>query len=382
VTKVQGSQNSEEAADASASGDEQKPSKPRAARKMAATKKRPPTGRPKGDQSAEPEVTAEAFVEHILGAPLEFTSDQVAELAGVSEETTRILWRAMGFADVGGSRAFTKHDVEALRSLTAQIDEGRLKLSDAIDIARAIGQSTARLAEWQGNAIARTLQDRGIIKDIAELQPEEVLPVMRESELMKPVMENLLIYSWRRQMAASAARGAAVAQAGPGAKTDVMSVGFADLVGFTRLSRQIAEVDLAQLVQTFETVSADIVAGTGARLVKTLGDEVLFIDKSPDVIAETALRLHEAHRTSQAFPKMRIGLATGSVILRMGDVYGTTVNRASRLTAMAKPGSTYVDSNTFETLEEVRGFSFRGTRPRPARGFGLLRGWSMTREKI
>jgi adenylate cyclase len=310
---VQGDQGSEEVSDAVASDvpldtvAEPKPSKPRAARKMAATKKRPSVSRPTGDQSTAPEVTAEAFIEHILGAPLEFTSDEVAELAGVSEETTRILWRAMGFADVGGSRAFTTHDVEALRSLTAQIDEGRLTLSDAVEVARAIGQSTARLAEWQGNTISRTLQDRGIIKDISELQPEEVVPVMRESELMKPVMENLLIYSWRRQMAASAARGAAVAQAGPGAKTDAMSVGFADLVGFTRLSRQIAEIDLAHLVQTFESVSADIVAGTGARLVKTLGDEVLFIDKSPDVIAETALRLHEAHRTSQAFPKMRIG---------------------------------------------------------------------------
>ncbi len=353
---------------------------PRPARKMAATKKRSTSDSDGEHDPAQPIVSSEQFIEHILGAPLEFTSDEVAELAGVSEETTRVLWRAMGFADVGGNRAFTKYDVEALRSLTSEIDQGRLKLTDAIEIARAIGQSTARLAEWQGNTIARTLQDRGIVKDIAELQEDEVLPVMRESELMKPVMENLLVYSWRRQMAAAAARGAAVAQAGPGAKSDVMSVGFADLVGFTRLSRQIPEVDLAHLVETFETVSADIVAGTGARLVKTLGDEVLFIDKSPDVIAETALRLHEAHRTSQTFPKMRIGLATGSVVLRMGDVYGTTVNRASRLTAMAKPGSTYVDSATFETLEDVRGFAFRGTRPRAARGFGLLRGWSLTRE--
>lgn len=358
------------------------PRSPRSARKLAATKKRLVAAETSADEPDKPTAMAEQVVEQILGAPLEFTSNEVAELAGVSEETTRTLWRAMGFADVGGSRAFTKLDVEALRSLTAQIDEGRLKLSDAVEIARAIGQSTARLAEWQGNTISRTLQDRGIVKDSTELQEDEMLPVMRESELMKPVMENLLIYSWRRQMAASAARGAALAKAGPGAKSDAMSVGFADLVGFTRLSRQIPEADLAQLVQTFETVSADIVAGTGARLVKTLGDEVLFLDKSPDVIAETALRLHEAHRTSQAFPKMRIGLATGSVVLRMGDVYGTTVNRASRLTAMAKPGSTYVDSMTFETLEDVRGFSFRGTRPRAARGFGLLRGWSLTRENV
>ncbi len=349
--------------------------KPRSARKLSGVKK------PKSSET-EAGATPEQFLEHILGAKFEYTSDEVAELAGVSEETTRLLWRAMGFADVGTNRAFTKDDVAALKSLINQIDQGRLKLDDAIEIARAIGQSTARLAEWQGNTISRTLQERGIIEDTSELSPDEVLPVLRESEAMKPVMENLLIYSWRRQMAAAAARGATPNPGGSKANADVMSVGFADIVGFTRLSRQIPDADLSQLVHTFESVSADIVAGTGARLVKTLGDEVLFLDKSSVVIAETALRLHEAHRTSQVFPQMRIGLATGSVVLRMGDVFGTTVNRASRLTAMAKPGATFVDAGTFEALEDDSKFAFRSMRPRPARGFGLLRGWSMSRGKF
>ena len=76
-------------------------------------------------------------------------------------------------------------------------------------------------------------------------------------------------------------------------------------------------------------------------------------------------------------PKMRIGLATGPVLLRMGDVFGTTVNRASRLTAMAKPGSTYVDSATLDELEHLEQFSFRAFALDPARGFRLLRAWSM-----
>ena len=72
-----------------------------------------------------------------------------------------------------------------------------------------------------------------------------------------------MLYSWRRQMSHNAARAAAIAEVGPEARTDSMTVGFADLAGFTRLSRQIPEEDLAVLVQSFESVSADVVAAEG-----------------------------------------------------------------------------------------------------------------------
>lgn len=322
------------------------------------------------------------FIELILGAPLEFTAADVAKETGVSEEITRTFWRALGFADVGSSRAFTKRDIEALRSILRLVKREMLSIDQAIEVARAIGQSTARLAEWQSNTIGANLEDRGVIGPPGTLSSDDYPDLLAETRIYKPVMERLLVYSWRRQMAAGAARALAAAEAGDDARTDQMSVGFADLVGFTRLSRQIPEDDLARLVQTFETVSADIVAGTGARLVKTLGDEVLFVNGSAEIVAETAVRLHEAHRTSQQFPRMRIGLATGSVVLRMGDVYGTTVNRASRLTAMAKPGGTFIDATTLDELEDTGKFSFKTVRPRPARGFGLLRAWSMNRAKV
>ena len=68
-------------------------------------------------------------------------------------------------------------------------------------------------------------------------------------------------------------------------------------------------------------MSADVVAERGARLIKTLGDEVLFVDPSPRRITKIAIELHEAHRWNSDVPRMRIGLATGPVLLRMGDVF-------------------------------------------------------------
>ncbi len=332
-------------------------------------------------EQGKPVGSLDDFVTHVLGSPPELTSSQVAERAGVSDDVTRALWRAMGFADVGGAAEFTDADVEALKSLMSLVEAGYISYDEAIEMVRAIGQHTSRLAEWQGNIIARSLIERGVMAQHGVLEAEDIGALLRDSKAYQPVLEELMIYSWRRQMTSNAMRASAIADAGPDARTDAMTVGFADLAGFTRLSRQIPEEDLAILVQQFESVSADVVASRGSRLIKTLGDEVLFVDESPKKVAKIALELHEAHHGDSDVPRMRIGLATGPVLLRMGDVFGTTVNRASRLTAMAKPGSTFVDSTTVDELEHHDNFVFKAMRPRPARGFGLLRAWSLARAK-
>ena len=94
-----------------------------------------------------------------------------------------------------------------------------------------------------------------------------------------------------------------------------MSVGFADMVGYTRLSRRLPENELARLVQRFEAVSADIVAAGGGRLVKTVGDEVLFTATSADQAADIALRLHATHAggRQRAGDARRAGHRTGAL---------------------------------------------------------------------
>ena len=73
-------------------------------------------------------------------------------------------------------------------------------------------------------------------------------------------------------------------------------------------------------------------------------------------------------------PQMRIGLATGTVLNRMGDVFGTTVNRASRMTAIARPGTTVVDSATSEALHGASAYEVeyktRALHRAPCEGWG------------
>jgi adenylate cyclase len=195
-----------------------------------------------------------------------------------------------------------------------------------------------------------------------------------------PDLEALLVYVWRRALAMAVTRAAAVGGASPsGSESGVLSVAFADMVGYTRLSRRLPEDQLARLVQRFEAVSADIVAAGGGRLVKSVGDEVLFVTTAADEAAEIAVLLHEHHAQDDSMPEMRIGIATGQVVSRMGDVFGTTVNLASRLTALAKPGATLVDPETKALLDQAGRFTLRSQRGRPVRGFGVVRPFVLTR---
>ena len=120
----------------------------------------------------------------------------------------------------------------------------------------------------------------------------------------------------------------------------MLSVGFADLVSYTRLSQRLEERELALLVDRF---GAPLVRRhrrrRGGRLVKTIGDEVLFVADTPAAAAMIGLELAEAMAEDPELPDVRVGIATGTVLTRMGDVFGSTVNLASRLTALAAPGT-------------------------------------------
>jgi adenylate cyclase len=158
-------------------------------------------------------------------------------------------------------------------------------------------------------------------------------------------------------------------------------VGFADIAGFTRLSRAMAEDELAGMVEAFETGAADIVAAHGARLVKTLGDEVMFIAPGADAAVASATAMHRLEGPGPEALRLRIGLATGRLVTLMGDAYGETVNRASRLTAIARPGTTLMDTATEESLSEPASYVLRHHRPRGLRGLGMVRATSVARRE-
>ncbi len=316
----------------------------------------------------------------LLGAPVRYTGEEVAAAARMTLDEVGRLWRAMGFPDAGGARAFTDGDLAALLRISSLMERGLLDLAAVVDIVRSFGQTTSRLAEWQLDTLSRYLvrQEEALQEEEAGSDWERIARAQLADLL--PEFELLLTYVWRRQLTATLGRVFDEFDE-PAELSDAATVGFADLVSFTRLARQLDPDSLAMLVQTFDTAASDVVYAAGGRLIKTLGDEVMFVADSAAVAAEIALRLHDLSHGDEDLPQMRIGLATGPVLMRMGDVFGTTVNRASRLTASARPGSTLMDSSTAEALSASQDsrFSARAQTPRPIRGFGLVRPYSLTR---
>ncbi|MFD6280609.1 adenylate/guanylate cyclase domain-containing protein [Streptomyces sp. NPDC060209] len=290
------------------------------------------------DHTAEPTddplaIRLEAL---ILGADRRYTPFQAARTAGVSMDLASRFWRAMGFADIGQAKALTEADVLALRRLAGLVEAGLLSEPMAIQVARSTGQTTARLAEWQIDSFLAGLTEP---PEPGMTRTEVTYPLI---ELLLPELQEFLVYVWRRQLAAATGR---VVQTGDDEEMvdRRLAVGFADLVGFTRLTRRLEEEELGELVEAFETTSADLVAAHGGRLIKTLGDEVLFAADDAGTAGEIALRLVEAMAQDATMPSLRVGIAFGTVTTRMGDVFGTTVNLASRLTSIAPKDAVLVD---------------------------------------
>jgi adenylate cyclase len=326
-------------------------------------------------EQADRERMVRQLSELILDSPVEMTREQAARSAGMSLGRARRYWRAMGFPDVGERVAFTGADVAALRLLARWVDEDVLDEPRTIELVRSLGQTMSRLADWQADLMGRILASTE--------EPVDVDEVAEGLAEVLPGLESLVVQAWRRHLAAVVGLALApVDEDAPGAAGSLIgTVGFADIASFTRLTRVLAETELAAMVEGFETGAADLVAAHGGRLVKTLGDEVMFVAPSADAGVGIALDLHDLLGPDERPLRLRVGVATGRLVTLMGDYYGQTVNLASRLSAAARPGGTLIDLETEERLTDPAGLALRRLRPRALRGLGLVRMVAVSRRR-
>jgi len=195
------------------------------------------------------------------------------------------------------------------------------------------------------------------------------------ADTLLPVIEHLQSYVWRRHLAAAYER---ILLAPPGElSAATMTVGFADIVGYTRTSRYAGVEELTALLETFEEDTSEAVVGNHGRVVKMVGDEVLFVTDRPADAAEIALRLTSPGRPEQGLPALRVGIAAGRVLTRFGDVYGPVVNLAARLTSLARPGTALVDAELAGALRGAGNYRLQARRPAAVRGYHHLRSWAL-----
>ncbi|MBK7609957.1 MAG: adenylate/guanylate cyclase domain-containing protein [Actinomycetales bacterium] len=310
----------------------------------------------------------------LVGTSREFSRNDVSRLAGVSVVGARKFWHALGFPSTTSSdRMFTEADLRALRRMTVLVRSGVIDEDTALALTRAFARNTDRLAAWQVQLIAESMTASGggteVIGPLDEPTAQATARVILD---LADELEPMLVYAWRRHLADAVSRLLADVSSDAQTPGQLRCVGFADLVSFTTLVRQLSERDLARTVQRFEALATDVVTAHGGRVIKTVGDEVLFATQTPAPGAAIALDLVDALADDDVLPDLRVGVAFGRVVSRLGDVFGTTVNRAARLTALAHPNAVLVDGPLATALASQSGFRITSMRRRTLRGVGSV----------
>ena len=299
-----------------------------------------------------------------------YTQAEVASVSGLGDEAARF-WRALGFPDPGPEdRLFSDFDIEMLKLVDQFVSLRLIEHDEALQMARVIGSSMARVASAQIDAIEARI-DEPTFQDGTE-------PGVLRSRFLIPAMPRILEYTWKRHLQV-AARRRMVREAGAAEGHNVQAVGFADLVGFTALSQQLSDHELATIVDRFEATAYDIVGSLGGRVIKMIGDEVMFAVDDAATAVEIALSLAEAYHDDESLSDVRVGLACGPVLEREGDLYGPTVNLASRIVSIAYAASVVVSSDIHDTLPDDERIRWKSLRTRQLKDIGRVQLWAVRR---
>lgn len=291
---------------------------------------------------------ASALAELVGLPPATYRRDDMERLVGIGHEDMVRWWRAMGFAEVPETEiAFGDTDVEMARRLVALIGSEVLDDGDILRLARLLGTSFSRIAEAQAGVMDDVLlalpPPDGTTTPWERIQALEQDP---DTSLLA-LLEDSLVYVWRRHLVAALGRWI-------GAEDEVSdtAVGFADVAGFSELTRRLSGDELAGVVDTFETAAFDIVSTHHGRVVKLIGDEVMFT--ADDIVTAVDIGLDLIDRLAQGSHPVQLhcGVAHGPTITVGGDVFGPTVNLASRLTTVARRGKVVVPRASTEAFAD------------------------------
>ena len=294
-----------------------------------------------------------------------YTVDELMEVTDSKRELADALWLALGFpissAD-DGERQFAEIDAEQLRSLNALLALDLVGRDTLLSMTRVMGQAMARLAAAQVELFEDELVAL-VEPDVEGLVNDEIRAAI--TELLVPGVERFVAYCWRRHLLANMNRRLDSDDTG-------VVIGFVDVVDFTRTTRQLEDDELARVVARFERHVYETVTDSGARLRKLLGDGVMFDAPDAATAAGAALALVMRCAEDPHLEGARGGLAVGPALELEGDLYGETVNRASRLAGLAFPNTVIADKAVGDTIHGQPGFAVRRLGTRPVKGLGRV----------
>lgn len=324
--------------------------------------------------------TVAALEEALIGGALALSADEVAARVGVDAEQVLAYWRMFGLpTPEHDAPAFTEADVRAGQVLARLSREHGVDRATLGELVRSLGHTMDRLVLWQVEALVEGLTDRYALD-----HPSARLLLLDRLGALAPELDALLTYAFHRQLAAVAGRWDAELAGVHGREAAgelplLRAVGFADMVSFTRRTAGLGPTDLSAFVERFEAAARDVVAAAGGRVVKTIGDAVLFVADDPATGALVALGLADRFggavdaglaRDARGLTPVRVSLVWGRVLSRFGDVFGGPVTLAARLTDLAAPSTVWTDAPTAAVLASDERFATKALEPRDVHGLG------------
>lgn len=325
----------------------------------------------------DPQNTARTLDEALLHGQAIYNEKELCEATGATSAQVNDFWQTLGLPITKkDARIFTQADADALTALLELAEVEQFDHRTLTSLIRSAGHTAERLALWQAEALVEHYAHNfGWDDSRARLE------FLSEFERMHTVFSAQMEHAWRRQMAALAGRWfiefsgekGAVTR-GPGQLPLPRAVGFADIVSFTSQTAKMRSSELSDFVSNFEAAARDVITKAGGRVVKTVGDAVLFIADDVVTGAEAALGLAAGGKSSdmKELPQVRVSLVWGRVLSRFGDVFGTSVNLAARLSDEAKPGTVMMDPETAGILAENTNYALIAQDEREIQGLGLI----------
>ncbi|PFG20376.1 adenylate cyclase [Serinibacter salmoneus] len=299
----------------------------------------------------------------------------VAREIGTTAARVLQFWRGLGFPGVPASqRVFTPADAEALRRSLRLVEEAGLSEGAWRTLVRAAAHSADRLALWQMETLVRDAERRWSLDDVSARLV--VLDTIGESI---GDLDALAAHAWRRHLLALLTRTErAVGEAGLTPETDDLplerAVAFVDVTSYTQRTAHLGASALADLVEAFEERARDVVTDAGARVVKTMGDGVLVVADDLATGVDVALRLSAAYADSPVDLEVHGAVTWGRVLSRSGDIFGPTVNLASRLADIAEARQILTDEVTWAVLQAETSAGTAGSPPAQAAAVGVSPG--------
>lgn len=295
-----------------------------------------------------------------------FSLEATAEHVGMEVETIRRVWEALGFrTPTPGVPAVSLDERGVFERLPLVL--GMIGETALLDLCRSVAIGLGGVAE-AASAVARSDPEMSTALSGSELSTARA---WARNAQFTPWLGHFLDVLFRQHLEGARQRFEASGSYSAAERQGVdLAVGFVDVSGYTAAAEAMTAAQLCELVRRFERASIDAVQAGGGRVVKFIGDAAMIVAPSADDLASAVTSLLTAWEPGHGGSVgVRAGLAHGSVTSRQGDYFGSPVNLAARLVALA-PRNTVLVADALATrlsagrwdlgeeqLLEVRGFS-------------------------